>query len=73
MLTAAVVIPLLDTIMLYLLESQYFLNNLSNELSAQAILIAKLIEKDAAFWSEPTAARHDGSTRRAHPGAHHAA
>lgn len=49
--------PLLSLVLLYLLQTQYFLNNLADELSAEAAIIASLTRDDRPLWQEPAVAR----------------
>lgn len=57
-------VPLLSLILLYLLQTRYFLDALSEELIVQARLIAGFARQDPSFWESPALAERYLSTIR---------
>ncbi|MCA9903461.1 MAG: sensor histidine kinase [Anaerolineae bacterium] len=49
--------PILGFVLLYLLESQYFIANLATELIGQGKLVEVFLRDDPALWSDPALAR----------------
>ena len=52
-----VLIPLMGVALIYVLETQVLLNDLSNELMGQAVLIAELLSDQPEVWLDPLQAQ----------------
>jgi signal transduction histidine kinase len=51
-LPTLLVVPLAGLIILYLIETQILLNELSEDVAGQAALLAQILETDAAVWND---------------------
>src|SRR5690348_16835851 len=56
-LPVIIIAPLVSVVLLYLLETQYFLSNLASELIVQANLVAHFTQADASLWQGQDAAQ----------------
>lgn len=65
-LIVSLLIPLLGAILLYLLETRYFLDNRAVELTQEAALIATFAQHTPAVWSDPTQANQFIDQLRSH-------
>lgn len=52
-----IIIPALGFVLIYLVETQILLTNLSNELTRQASILATLAGQDSQIWSDPSRAQ----------------
>jgi two-component system sensor histidine kinase BaeS len=52
-----ILVPLMGVALIYVLETQVLLNDLSNELMSQAVLIAELLSDRPAVWLDPSQAQ----------------
>jgi len=57
MLPLLVIVPMMGLALVYVLETQVVLNNLSDSLAAQARLIAELASERPAIWADPAQAQ----------------
>ena len=51
-----VVVPLVGIVLVYILETQVLVNNISNELTRQAVITAEIAAQEPGIWQDPTAA-----------------
>jgi signal transduction histidine kinase len=57
MLPLVVVIPLIGVTLVYVLETQVMLDNLSTELMGQAVIVAEVASTRADIWTDPSRAQ----------------
>ena len=53
LLPTLIIIPLIGLALVYVLETQVLLVNLSDELMAQAVLVAEMANQQAGIWNDP--------------------